>query len=231
MLYTIIQILLLIISYLIGSIPFAKIISRLVKNIDISQYGSKNIGATNVFRVIGFKWGLLTFVLDAMKSALLVLLAKLIIYKDLFNLPLEDFPIIINPLLYGLFAFLGHLFPIYLRFKGGKGVSCAAGVILAYNPLLFLVCFVSFITIVTITRYISVGSCTSFIICTIVSIFLNHQTFDFLYILFFSTLSIILHIPNIKRLLNKEESRVNFKAFVDKSEPAFIKPEKKGITK
>ena len=113
MLGTFIQIGALIIAYLFGSIPIALIIGKTIKHIDIREHGSKNMGATNAFRVLGFKWGLLTFILDAIKGAITVVFMKyIIVHFDFYNS--DNFPFIINILFYGLAAFIGYLFTIFV---------------------------------------------------------------------------------------------------------------------
>ena len=121
MIYIILQIVLLIIAYLLGSIPWALIIGKLVKGIDIREYGSKNMGATNTLRVLGVKWGILVFVLDALKGAIIVAIMK----YNFFNFDYTLFSFVINPLFYGIAAFLGHLFPIYTSFKGNNKLNFA----------------------------------------------------------------------------------------------------------
>ena len=135
-------------AYLLGSIPFGLIVAKNVRNIDIREYGSKNIGATNVFRVLGKKWGILVFVLDALKGYLAVIL------------PLKfgwswDAP---YNILYAVSAILGHTFPVWLQFKGGKGVATSFGVFLAASFLPCILAFLIFCTIFGITHILSAGS-------------------------------------------------------------------------
>ena len=120
-----------VLAYLIGSIPTAYILGKVIKGIDIRNYGSGNVGATNVFRVIGKKWGVLALFLDIIKGTIPVLL--------LFNLIVEDFSTVLYAqLLIGFFAVCGHNWTIFLKFKGGKGVATTAGVICAVFPKAFL---------------------------------------------------------------------------------------------
>lgn len=204
------QILLLIISYLLGSIPNALIISKSCKGIDIREYGSKNMGATNVLRVLGFKYAIVVFLLDALKAGIIITMFKVGIFD------LEKYCHI--PLLtYGLFAIIGHLFPIFANFKGGKGVACSAGIICCYAPLVAIPTLLTFIIVVAITKYVSLGSIlavTAAFTFSIVSPLLLKNNIDWMlvtlcFIIFI--IFIITHRKNIKRLINKEESKISFK--------------------
>lgn len=201
-----IAILLIIISYFLGSIPNALIVGKLAKGIDIREYGSKNMGATNSFRVLGHGWGILVFLLDALKAGIIVLLINL----NLFNLKSLCF----HPLIYGAVAVIGHTFPIFTNFKGGKGVASTAGIMLCYNPLLALPAFITFFIIVFITKIVSISSLTSvtvLLICAIINLIIN-VNLDAIIYLIISILAWILlfvrHIPNIKRLINKTENKI-----------------------
>lgn len=203
---TILPILLLISAYLIGSIPFGVLIGKL-KGIDIRNTGSHNIGATNALRTLGTKYGLLVFVLDFIKGGLLVFLTKYII-----NYQSDFFTLTIHPLFYGLAAVLGHLFPIYIGFKGGKGVATVAGIVTAYAWPFTIIAILGFIIVVAITRYVSLGSTIAGIILIICwAIFAR----DDLYLLLFLTITvgfaIIKHIPNYKRIIAGTENKFSFK--------------------
>jgi len=115
----------LVISYLIGSIPFSLLVGKLFLNIDVRQHGSKNPGATNAIRVLGRKWGVPVFLLDVLKGVVPVLIVRLGAFEEMFN-----------PVYYGLMAMIGHVYPVFLKFKGGKAVATSFGVFLAYAPLL-----------------------------------------------------------------------------------------------
>lgn len=208
MIYIILQIVLLIIAYLFGSIPWALIIGKLVKGIDIREYGSKNMGATNTLRVLGVKWGILVFVLDALKGAIIVAIMK----YNFFNFDYTLFSFVINPLFYGIAAFLGHIFPIYTSFKGGKGVSTATGVILAYAPILFVGGLIVFIIVFLITRYVSLSSCSAAITAFIISLFI--RPFDWYLVILAGILTILInvkHIANYKRIFHHQENKIDFK--------------------
>ena len=138
-------------AYIAGSIPFGKIIARYVARIDITKRGSGNIGATNVARELGMKWGILTLVFDVLKGFAPVVLFSHFATQTAFLHEAAFVGI-------GICALLGHMFPIFLGFQGGKGVATALGVYLAISPLSFLCSLVLFIIIVWIWSYISFGS-------------------------------------------------------------------------
>jgi glycerol-3-phosphate acyltransferase PlsY len=222
----VLQIIFLIISYLLGSIPWALIVGKLVKGIDITEHGSKNMGATNAFRVLGFKYGLLVFALDALKGGIILFIMK----HNFFNFDLGDF--IIHPLSYGACAFLGHLFPIFAKFKGGKGMATASGIVLFYHPIAFTAGLITFIIVIITTRFVSLSSCVTAIAVLITSFFFKDNyyiTIGDITITYFSQILIFIciflivkHIPNFKRIINHTESKINFKAIKNKDVPAFI---------
>ena len=222
----VLQIIFLIISYLLGSIPWALIVGKLVKGIDIREHGSKNMGATNAFRVLGFKYGLLVFALDALKGGIILFIMK----HNFFNFDLGDF--IIHPLSYGACAFLGHLFPIFAKFKGGKGMATASGIVLFYHPIAFTAGLITFIIVIITTRFVSLSSCVTAIAVLITSFFFKDNyyiTIGDITITYFSQILIFIciflivkHIPYFKRIINHTESKINFKAIKNKDVPAFI---------
>lgn len=203
---TLIPILAMILAYLVGSIPFGLIIGKL-KGIDIREKGSHNIGATNVFRTIGPWYGGLVFLLDALKSAIFIIFFK---YIFLWNDPF--FTLQIHPLIYGGLAILGHLFPIYLKFKGGKGISCFAGVMLSYSIPISLIALFTFIIVLFITKIVSISSILSSL-SLIIAYFIIGKT-DFYLLGFISImfiLVIIKHRSNIVRLFKGTENKIHIK--------------------
>ena len=182
------------ICYFIGSIPSGLLISLILKKNDPRLVGSKNIGATNITRTSGWKLGLLTLICDVLKGYIPIL--YLIQQNIQVNMPI-------------LFIFLGHLFPIWIKFKGGKGIAVIIGCLSAFN-LLFGFFFI-FIWIINalLTKYSSLSALVASF-CTLIFIFLKNSNF-------FSIMSIIVvmiflkHIPNIKRLLNGTETKINLK--------------------
>src|SRR5262249_5876528 len=136
-------------SYLLGAVPFGWLVAR-ARGVDIVKHGSGNIGATNVGRILGKKYGVLVFLLDFAKGAVPVAVAKL--------LPAADVPREALTVAAGVAAFLGHLFPVYLRFRGGKGVATGAGVVAVLVPVPALAAFLPWLVVVFATRYMSVAS-------------------------------------------------------------------------
>ena len=156
----------ILLSYLLGSIPFGFLIGRM-RGIDVRRHGSGNIGATNVFRIIGAKWGILVFFCDAGKGLAAVLLAKWLnghFPIDLLHAPLHDLlpvvgiPPVVGAILAAIWCIVGHSFPFWLRFKGGKGVATSAGVMLGLLPLASLAAFIVWVIVYFTTRYVSLAS-------------------------------------------------------------------------
>ncbi len=212
-------------SYLIGSLPFGYIIGRM-NGIDIRQYGSGNIGATNVTRVIGKGWGRLCFICDFLKSALPVLVVSYLSPKVVLPDLVETFPewlkhysMILRddagilPVIAAFSAVCGHIWPVYLKFKGGKGISTAAGAILALNPLSLICAAVVWLVVFEISRYVSLASILAAVSLPVFCVVFRvmHLTTASVpeIILFFllAVLTVIKHQTNIKRLLDGTENR------------------------
>jgi glycerol-3-phosphate acyltransferase PlsY len=192
-------ILIMIAIYLIAAIPTGVVIARLMGGEDVRQKGSGNIGATNVYRVAGKLAGVLTLVGDTLKG-FLPLLA--------FKTWLEPTPTQLG--IASAVAILGHCYPIYLKFKGGKGVATALGIFLVLSPKVVFFALIVFILTVAITRYISLGSVLAALSAPLVILLLNHQQPIFLATLFIAALVTWRHNSNIRRLLDGTENR--FKA-------------------
>ncbi len=199
--------LIILLSYLVGSFPTSIVVGRMVRKIDIRDYGSKNAGGTNVFRVLGWKAGLFVAVVDVGKG----ILATLLISKIRVDPLSLDYELV--QLIAGLAAVFGHIWTVLAKFKGGKGVATAAGLLIALFPWAALICFFIFVTLVLITRYVSVGSITAVSSLPFVLMILDRmfgQTVpNFLYIFsfFVSGLIVYTHRSNIRRLLNGTENR------------------------
>lgn len=187
-------ILYIVIAYLVGAIPVGIILSK-IKGIDPRKTGSGNIGATNVMRAAGKAFGLLTLIGDALKGLLPVLIAINL------GLPSPEVAAI------GLAAFIGHLFPIYLRFKGGKGVATALGVYIAISPYAILISFIAFILVFLMWRYVSLGSLIGTGIMPFALIMLKAPIEYTCLSLVVGILIFIKHKDNIKRLVAGKESR------------------------
>jgi glycerol-3-phosphate acyltransferase PlsY len=186
-------------SYLIGAIPTGVLLTRLAGVGDVRQAGSGNIGATNVYRVAGRRLGILTLVGDALKGVAPVLFAIAVLHFPDFRVGLM-----------ALAAFLGHCFPVYLGFKGGKGVATALGIYLVLSPLAVLVAFLIFALILWKWRFVSLASiCAAAAIPFLVFLFQQSPAL-FGVSLAISALVILRHQTNIQRLINGTENR--FKA-------------------
>ena len=144
---------LLILSYLTGSIPTSIIVSRIAKNIDIRDHGSGNAGATNVYRILGWKYALIVLLLDIFKAWLPTAIYATTIFQYISILDIGFMQI-----LCGSFAVIGHTYPIFARFKGGKGVGSLIGVLLALFPIAFPLCLIVAIAVIVTTGYVSLGS-------------------------------------------------------------------------
>ena len=207
------MILLLIIGYFIGNIETGYIFGKIHK-MDIRNYGSGNAGATNTLRVLGAKAGLVVFLGDFCKSLIPCLVVRFI-FRD--NVSLSY----IYMLYIGLGVVLGHNFPFYLGFKGGKGVASTAGIIMALDIRIAVVCLIVFIITVAITRYVSLGSIFVMIILIGMSHFLVKFSYGFgegaspmefrLLTAAVGLLSIFMHRANIKRLLGGTENKIGKK--------------------
>jgi glycerol-3-phosphate acyltransferase PlsY len=182
------------VSYLVGSIPFGKLISRRVANIDITQKGSGNIGATNVARELGLKWGILTLILDVLKG---------FIPTFLFDLFFPHFEIGLCAV--GLFAVIGHQFSLYQRFRGGKGVATALGIYLAIAPIPCIMALALFVLTVYISNYVSLGSLISISTMPLFIIFHGKSATITITSLITAFLICLKHKENIRRLAKGEE--------------------------
>ncbi|MDY6800907.1 MAG: glycerol-3-phosphate 1-O-acyltransferase PlsY [Bacteroidota bacterium] len=205
--HTVVNILIIILAYLLGSIPTSIWISRSFFNIDIRDYGSGNAGATNTFRVLGTKAGIVVFIVDILKGFLAV---NLIYLTDYYIPDSGDY---INiQLLLGIAAMLGHIFPIYAGFRGGKGVATLFGVICAISFYPTLIMAGIFVLTLVITRYVSLSSMVSGLSFPILIIVVFKETTSSLVIfsLIIAVLMLFTHQKNIERLLNKEEKKADF---------------------
>ena len=196
-----------ILSYLAGSIPFGFLIGKM-KGIDIREHGSGNIGATNVTRVVGKWWGKGCFFCDFLKSALPVTLVIFLCRKGCFADPWG-----LLPSLAAFCAVAGHIFPVWLKFKGGKGISTAAGAVLALNPPALLAAGIVWAVLFFAFRYVSLASIFAaaglpFFAWGAAKLgFCNCTNVELGLFILLAILAVVKHISNIKRLLNGTESR------------------------
>ena len=201
------ELLLIICAYLIGSIPTALIISKRYFGVDIRDYGSGNIGATNTFRVLGKKYGTIVMVCDILKGIAAVSLFYFLPYYLQQTNSLERTNFMIG---LGLSAVIGHVFPIWASFKGGKGVATLFGMILAIQPIIALSCVGVFLLVLFLTRFVSLSSILAGIMLPISVLWIWNED-EILYRIFallVAVLIVITHQKNIGKLLRGVESRV-----------------------
>lgn len=200
-----------IISYLLGSISFSVIISKKMAGIDIRKKGSGNAGATNMLRSVGKRAALLTLLGDILKGVVAVLFAVIVgaIVKEC------DKALLVQ--IAGILVVLGHTFPIFFQFKGGKGVATALGVLLITNWKIGLICLVFALTIMVFTRIVSMGSVGAAILFPVLILFtktdftVSEGSGYILYSIILAAIVIFNHRANIKRILDGTENKLSFK--------------------
>ena len=198
-------------GYFLGSIPFGLVLTRLAGYGDIRKIGSGNIGATNVLRT-GNKWlALLTVLLDAFKAGIAAYIATKFITSEDFNfLGFATKANIVGGLIAGSFGVIGHMFPVWLKFKGGKGVSSAFGLLLMTNWQIALIALATWIFMAFTFKYSSLSALTAAISMPVVSFFMLTPIYTVFYT-FIVTLVIAKHHANIVRLIKGQESKISFK--------------------
>ncbi|HYC40239.1 MAG TPA: glycerol-3-phosphate 1-O-acyltransferase PlsY [Chitinophagaceae bacterium] len=199
------QLLLIILAYLIGSIPTSVWISKYFFDIDIRDYGSGNAGATNTFRVLGPRWGIFVMTIDMLKGVIAVSLAFLL-PDHIENLTqLQTLQIVL-----GLTAVLGHIFPIWAEFRGGKGVATLFGVVLGISPWTALSCVGVFLLVLYLTRFVSLSSILASIAFPVFILFVFNVENDTyrVFAIAVALMVILTHQKNIGRLLKGSESKV-----------------------
>ncbi|NNG26670.1 MAG: glycerol-3-phosphate 1-O-acyltransferase PlsY [Ignavibacteriaceae bacterium] len=210
----------ILLSYLVGSIPNSIIISKAVKGIDIRKHGSGNAGGTNVMRVLGWKHGMLVILLDALKGAIAVVVIARLHYGPLpfANVsPFDDFTLV--QIIAGMAAVIGHIWTIFASFRGGKGIATALGMMLMLITVDMLIALGVFVLVVSISRYVSLGSILTAIAVPSV-LYIRENVFHvdiigynilFPFIIAVSLLVIFTHRKNLVRLFNGSESKISFK--------------------
>ncbi len=209
----------IILSYLIGSIPTSIIVSKAVKGIDIREHGSGNAGGTNVMRVLGWKHGIFVIMLDALKGVLAVVIVARLHYGSMpFEnaTPFDDFTLV--QIIAGIAAVIGHIWTVFAGFKGGKGIATALGMLLMIITVDMLIAVGVFVLVVTISRYVSLGSIIGAITVPVALVVREnifhvdipgyHTLLPF--VIAVSLLVIFTHKKNITRLLNGSESKLSF---------------------
>ncbi|MBS9776443.1 MAG: glycerol-3-phosphate 1-O-acyltransferase PlsY [Fusobacterium sp.] len=188
----------LIITYCMGAIPTGVWLGKFFKNIDVRNYGSKNSGATNSYRVLGWKLGLGVLIGDILKGFLPLYIASKFI--DNFNLLI----------LLGLIAILAHTYSVFINFKGGKGVATTVGVFLFLAPKVILLLFLVFVSVLAVFRYVSLSSVISAIVLPIAVLFLEKNIYMFLLTLLIGGFVVYRHKTNIDRLVKGTEEKFKF---------------------
>lgn len=199
-----------IIAYLLGSISFSVIISKKMAGFDVRQKGSGNAGTTNVLRSVGKKAAIITLICDVLKGVVAILVAYLVglIVKDLNNSLLIQIA--------GIAVIVGHTFPIFFQFKGGKGIATALGVLLMTNWNIGLICLVFALVLMILTRIVSLGSLAAAVLFPVLVMFMPSQAYlvsgnYVIYSIIIAVLVIFNHRANVKRLLNGTENKLDFK--------------------
>ena len=199
------EVILIACAYLIGSIPTALIISRRFFDIDIRDYGSGNMGATNTFRVLGSKYGTIVMVIDILKGVIAASLYELLPFYGGNELQRTNFIIAL-----GMASVIGHIFPIFANFKGGKGVATLFGMVLALQPVVALSCVGVFLFVLYLTRYVSLSSILAALMLPICVLWIwnENEVLYRVFTLLVALLVVFTHQKNIGRLLRGVESRI-----------------------
>jgi glycerol-3-phosphate acyltransferase PlsY len=209
-----------ILSYLVGSVPNSIIVSKMVRGIDIRQHGSGNAGGTNVMRVLGWRYGMFVIVLDAVKGVIAVLLIARLHYGPLpFNnvSPFDDFTLV--QIIAGVAAVIGHIWTIFAEFKGGKGIATALGMLMMLITFEMLIAIGVFLIVVTISKYISLGSLVAALSIPLSLILRENVLHDHIngyntilpFVIFLTLLVIFTHRKNLLRIFNGTENKFSFK--------------------
>ena len=198
------EMMLVVIAYLLGSIPTSIWVSKAVFGIDIRDYGSGNPGATNTFRVLGSKWGSFVMIADITKGVIATSLYILIPFYLENELARTNFMIVL-----GLAAVLGHIFPIWADFKGGKGVATILGMALAIQPIVALICIVVFLITLFTTRFVSLSSMLASVVFMVLILFIfkEKETSYRVFAIIVALMVVVTHQKNIGRLLNGKENK------------------------
>ena len=200
-----------IIAYFIGSISFSVLISKKMAGFDVREKGSGNAGSTNVLRSVGKRAALLTLLCDVLKGVISILIAIGIgkIAKDV------DKALLVQ--IAGIAVVLGHTFPVFFGFKGGKGVATSLGILLMTNWQIGLICLVFALALMALTQMVSLGSCTAAVLFPVLTLFIKEHFIVsegsnyFIFSLILAAIVLFNHRSNIKRMLNGTENKLSFK--------------------
>jgi len=198
-----------VLAYLIGSIPSAVWLGQAYYGIDVREFGSGNAGATNTFRVLGTKAGIFVMALDIFKGLTAVTLAT--VWMQLGFIP--ESQVVLFKIVFGISAVIGHIFPIYVGFKGGKGVATLLGMVLSINPLVAASCIAVFMIVLLLTKYVSLGSILGTLTFPVMLLITDVEPNDPILVIFGFTFFLVVlftHKKNVQRVLNGTENKVNF---------------------
>lgn len=197
---------LIIVAYLIGSIPTAVWVSKYFFGIDIREYGSGNAGATNTFRVLGSKWGSFVMLVDVIKGVAATSLYLLLPHYLTYELHRTNFMLCL-----GMASILGHIFPIWANFKGGKGVATLLGMAVAIQPIVAACCIGVFLIVLFLTRFVSLSSILAGVafMVFILFVFNEQQTFYRIFAVMVALMVVLTHQKNIGRIINGTETKVS----------------------
>ncbi len=194
-------ILAILLAYLLGSVPTAFIFGKLFRGIDIREHGSGNVGATNIARTLGKGYGIIVLLLDFLKGFLAVTVLPMMIFKS------AQTPEIIYILL-GSSAIAGHIWTIFLKFKGGKGVATTAGVMVGLGPVILLSCFIIWVIIFAIWRYVSLASIIAAIFLPVFAVITGRDISFIIFCAILCLVGVYMHRGNIKRLIQGTENKL-----------------------
>lgn len=199
------NIFLVLFSYLLGSVPTGYIFGKVLKNVDIREHGSGNVGATNVFRAIGKIPGIIVLVIDFLKGFLAIAVLPILLGKVFPGLKESG----ANTLVFaGMAVIAGHIWTIFLQFKGGKGVATTAGVLAGLAPVLLFSCLCVFVLVFSIWRVVSLASVCAAVMLPIFAVIFNEELFFILFCSVLCLVAVFAHRQNIKRLIRGEEKRL-----------------------
>ena len=205
------NIIIAIIAYLIGSINFSVIISKKMAGFDVREKGSGNAGTTNMLRSVGKKGAAITLICDILKGVVAILIAMFIGWA----FKVENQSLLVQ--IAGIAVVIGHTFPIFFGFKGGKGVATSLGILIMTNWQIGLICLVFGIVLIALTRMVSLGSCTAAVLFPVLTLFISENYIVsqgsgyFLYSVILAIIVLFNHRSNIKRILSGTENKISFK--------------------
>ena len=200
-----------IIAYLIGSVNFSVILSKKMAGFDVREKGSGNAGTTNMLRSVGKKAAALTLVCDVLKGVIAILIAMFIGWA----FKIENQSLLVQ--IAGIAVVLGHTFPIFFGFKGGKGVATSLGILIMSNWQIGLICLVFGVLLIALTRMVSLGSCAAAVLFPVLTLFITDNYIVsqgsgyFIYSIILAVIVLFNHRSNIKRIMAGKENRISFK--------------------